>query len=124
MSSEPESNAPQESPQPQPKKPLLPPSRIAFLIFVVAAAVVIVIEFRARLNFNANYQAVGAAMTAADEKNEALVESEIADLLKGTYTREADRANSELFTWEGLLKSYRMRVYYGSEKRVELIERE
>lgn len=123
MSDEPEKDiqeeaphgSPQESPTPQPKKRLLPASRIALLIFAALAAVVIVLELRARLPYQSSVKRVEQAMDEAAEQGQAFYQKELDELLSGNPTREYDDEQQiEWITWRGALKKYRMRLRYGT----------
>ena len=118
------SDAPNEpTPEAKPKKPLLPPSRIAFLIFVIVAAVVIVFELRARRAFQASYQAIDQAMTEANKEGKALYRDDLGQHLSGSPKRETNAAG-EVLTWRGVLKSYRIRLEYGAGGFVEGVKTE
>jgi len=120
MSNSPEQTGPAE----KPKKPALPPSRIAVLIFVAVAAVVIVLELRARMAFNSSYEAIDAAMINAEQTGKSFYRKDVGQLLSGSPTREADQDNSELLTWHGILQTYRIRVYFGAGDFVQRIQTE
>jgi hypothetical protein len=118
------SDAPNEpTPEAKPKKPLLPPSRIAVLIFVIVAAVVIVIELRARRAFQASYQAIDQAMADANETGKAVYRDDLGRYLSGSPKRETNAAG-EVFTWRGVLQSYRIRLEYGAGGFVKEIKTE
>ncbi len=119
MSDEPQA----EIPSPRPKKPLLPPSRIAFLIFVVIAAVVICLEFRARTAFKKTYQAVDDAMTEGNKTGRAVYKEDVEKLLRGSPRRKPD-GSGEVFTWRGVLRRYQMRLEYGQGGFVQRIAAE
>lgn len=110
-----ESQPPEEEEKPaaEPKKRFLTPSRIVFLIFVAAAAVVIVLELRARLPYESSVKAVQQAWDEAKETG-SLFRNELSGLLSGSPHREYDEEEGkEVIAWDGLLRSYRIRLQYG-----------
>jgi hypothetical protein len=107
---------------PGPRKPLLPISRILVLIFVAAAAVVIVLELRTRAIYNSSYEAIDAAIAAGEESGEGFFKKDVDPLLRGSPVREADPGGGETFTWRGILRPYKMRLSYGPGDFVERIE--
>lgn len=126
MSNEPGQGNQQDSQQQplgaKPKKRLLPPSRIAIIILVIAAAVLIVPELRARSAFNKSYDAIEQAIADQEAKGLNLYKIDLDQYLQGSFVREPDQADSELFTWNGVLQSYRMRLHYGRGNYVSKIE--
>jgi hypothetical protein len=110
---EPESvEAAQPAAPQQPKKPAMPPSRIAFLVFVLAAVVVIVLELRARWQFTASYQAVQEELAKGEEDGRTLYRKDLDKFLRGSPVREPQQG-AETLTWQGVLRSYRMKISYG-----------
>jgi hypothetical protein len=105
----------------RPKKPALPPSRIAFLIFVLAAVVVIALELRARWQFTGSYQAVQEELSKGEEDGRMLYRKDLDGFLRGSPVRETQQG-AETFTWRGVLRSYRMKVSYGVGEFVQAIE--
>ena len=111
--SQPEAQGPvQASPSAKPKKPALPPSRIALLIFVLAAAVVIVLEVHARWQCTGSYKAIEDALAKDEEQGKGLYRKDLDELLCGSPSREMV-GGTETFTWRGILRSYRMKIDYG-----------
>ncbi len=106
-----------ESPAAEPTKRRLPPSRIALLVFVAVAAVVIVLELRARWSFSSTYNAVDAAIAAGNKDAEGLYRDDLDKIVRGSPARKTVQTDGdvkeELFTWRGVLQTYRMRLYYG-----------
>ncbi len=100
-------------PKPLPK-PVLPPSRIVFLVFVVAAVAVIAMELRARFSWDATYKAVDKAFVQGEESNKGLHRDEVKPLLRGSFSRQTEKSGAEVYTWRGVLQSYQMRVEYDS----------
>jgi hypothetical protein len=82
-----------QTPGPKPKKPLLPPSRIAVLIFVIVGVVVIVLQYRARSAFQASFQAVDEAMAEANAQGQPLYREDLDELLQGSPVRQAGQAD-------------------------------
>jgi len=101
-----------DAPTPKPKKPFLPPSRIALLIFVAVAAVVIVLELRAEWAFNASYEAVDRVIAEGYSTGATVYRENIGEYLSGSPTREVE-GDSEIFTWNGPLRDHSMRLEYG-----------
>ena len=109
----------QEAPvTPEKKKPLLPPSRIAFLIFLVVAGVVIVMELSAKWPYEKSVRAIEEKMPENLEGEEAqkqpgLYRQDLDELLSGNPIRQPDEENRrETITWNGALKFYRVKLRY------------
>ncbi len=101
------------------KKRLLPPSRIAFLAFVAIAAVVIVVEIRARWTYTRSVQAINQAWEAAARKGKPLYRADIQRLICGWPSSEYDRLKrEEIFTWRGV-RTHRLQVRYGKGEFVQ-----
>ncbi len=105
------------APSQAPKKPLLPPSRIAVIVFAIVAVVVIVFEVRARSQWDSTYKAIGDKIDTSD----GVPKSELDKLVRGSPKRQSTK-DSELFTWSGILQSYRMRVYYTGEVATRIVQ--
>ncbi len=101
-----------------PKKPLLPPSRIAVIVFAVVAMVVIVLEMRTRSQWDRTYKAIQKKFDE-DDSGEGIDKSVAENLIQGSPTREATN-ESELFVWSGILNSYKMRLRYAGDKVISL----
>jgi len=112
---------PQETAPAKPKKPAFPPSRIAFLIFVLAAVVVIALELRARWQFTGSYRAIEAELAKEEGDSQTLYRKDLDQFLRGSPVRELQQG-VETFTWRGVLRSHRMKVTYGMGEFVLGIE--
>ena len=129
MTNEIEPTPPQDLAGESRKKPILPPSRIAVIVLVVAATVVAVFELRARSCYNNTFEAIGKAMDWEESKESGkkpIAREDLVDLLYGDPKRNlSEDEKSELFTWSGVYRSYRMRVHYklrGDDQHVFKIE--
>lgn len=105
------------APSQAPKKSLLPPSRIAVIVFAIVAVVIIVFEIRARSQWDSTYTAIGDKIDASDGVPKSVVDQ----LVQGSPKRQATK-ESELFTWSGILQSYRMRVYYSGDVATRIVQ--
>lgn len=94
-----------------PKKPLLPPSRIAVIVFAIVAAIIVVFELRARSQWDGTYQALSKQL---EDHPDGFPKSVVEEHLKGNPTREVTK-DSELFTWSGVLQKYYMRLGYSAD---------
>lgn len=94
-----------------PKKPVLPVSRIVVIVFVIVAAIVIVLEVRVRSQWNATYQAIAAEI----EQEAPVSKKDVDQYIKGSPRRESPDKNQEVFIWSGLLRKYRMRLRYSGD---------
>ena len=123
-----ESASEPESPAVEPKKKGLPASRIVFLVLVAAVAVVIAWELYARWAFSATYRAVDDAISAGNKEAEGLYREDLDKVLRGSPIREANEADGEvkdeLFTWQGVLQTYHMRLQYGRGGFVQRVQQE
>ena len=94
------------------KKRALPPSRIAFLVFVAAAAVVIVVELWARWGYSRTVKGLDQTYEAAQQKGTGLYREDLEKLLCGSPGREYDQQKQqEIFTWRGI-RTHRLQVLY------------
>jgi hypothetical protein len=92
----------------------MPPSRIAFLVFVVLAAIVIILELRARSAHKGTLEAIDQAWEKAEKEGRGLYQEELDKLIQGSPSRERDeQTRTETFTWRGLLRPHRIKVEYG-----------
>jgi len=114
--------APQAPEKPSVFPAWMPPSRIAVLVFVVIAVVVIAWELNARWAWEGSFKAVGDALDEGDRSGKGFFKKDIDKLLSGSPTRTPDGKDAEMFTWSGLLQSYRMRVQYDSSGSVIRVE--
>lgn len=101
------------------KKPLLPPSRIVFLIFVAVAAVVIVMELCAKWPYENSVAAIEERMPEKQDEEEAQKDPGVYrqdgldELLSGSPSRDLSQdKRSETIAWNGVLKSYRLKLRY------------
>jgi DNA-directed RNA polymerase subunit RPC12/RpoP len=96
------------------KKPIMPPSRIAFLVFVIVAGGAAFMEWRAKSSFSATVEAVGKAFGEAQQRGDGLYREDLMEVIKGSYSTEKnDSARTEIFTWRGI-RAHRLQVQYGS----------
>jgi hypothetical protein len=108
-----------EGTEPAKKKPLLPPSRIAFLIFVIVAAVAIVLEYRAKGDYTRTVELLNEKWEEAQESGDGFYRDDLEDLIQGSPSRVRDEANrTETFTWRGI-RAHRLEVQYGNLDFVE-----
>ena len=108
-----------EGAEPAKKKPLLPPSRIAFLIFVIVAAVAIVLEYRAKGAYTRTVEGLNQKWEKAQEAGEGLYRDDLEELIQGSPSRARDEQNrTETFTWRGI-RAHRLEVQYGNLDFVE-----
>lgn len=101
------------------RKSKMPPSRIAFLVFVVVAAVAIVVELSARRNFTRSVEALDQALEKGEkyEKGEkggsAVYRKDLDELFYGSPSKQYDeKTSTETFTWRGI-RAHRLEVEYG-----------
>ena len=108
-----------EGAQPAKKKPLLPPSRIAFLIFVIVATVAIVFEWRARGNYEATVNSLSQEYEEVQESGAGFYRDDLMDLIQGSPSSVRDEASgTEIFTWQGI-RAHRLEVQYGNLDFIE-----
>jgi hypothetical protein len=109
-----EALSPAEGAERPAKKRAMPPSRIAFLIFVVIASVAIVFEWRARTGYTRTVEALEQAYQTAQEKGKAFYREDLEKVIHGSPSRERDeQARTEMFTWRGI-RPHRLKVEYGN----------
>ena len=119
MSNVPEPAAPAQ----ETKKPMLPPSRIILIIFVIAAAVVIFIELRARLAFESTDSAISQAFDEAEkEEGDLLTREKVEELTSGSPEIEKEAGGWEVMTWSGVLQPYKLRLQYEGDVVVRMGE--
>jgi hypothetical protein len=95
------------------KKPRSRVWRIACLVFVVIAAVLIVLEFRARQGYTRTVEEFDQAWQAAQQEGKGVYREDLDKLIHGGPSRELDQKRGmETFTWRGL-RTYRLEVQYG-----------
>jgi hypothetical protein len=107
------------------KKPVLPPSRIAVIVFALIAAVVILFELRARSQHDKSYKAIDEAMSKAEESGGGFYKEDLDKLIVGSPSRQMNDSQ-ETLTWTGPLgfaRKYRIWVEYGDGGFVQRIER-
>ena len=93
------------------KKPVMPPSRIAFLIFVAVSLVVIGVELRARWAYSDTIRELDQAWDAAQAKGVGIYRADVEKLLHGSPSRVYDeKQRTETFRWQGVFA-------YGLETR-------
>jgi hypothetical protein len=98
--------------EPKPKKRRLPPSRIAFLIFVAVAAVAIVLEWRARQGYTRTVEALDRASAGAEQDAQGVYRDDLEKLIHGSPRRAYDeQARREVLTWRGI-RAHRLYVQY------------
>ena len=96
-----------------PKKRRLPPSRIAFLIFVAAAAVVIGLELPALWAYSRTVKGLDQKYEAAQQQGKGLYRKDLDKLLCGSPARKYDQEKQkESFTWRGI-RTHQLQVQYG-----------
>jgi hypothetical protein len=82
-------------------------------IFVVIAAVLIVLEFRARQGYTRTVEEFDQAWQAAQQEGKGVYREDLDKLIHGGPSRELDQKRGmETFTWRGL-RTYRLEVQYG-----------
>jgi hypothetical protein len=109
----------EEIAEPVAKKPLLPPSRIAFLVFVIVAAVAIVLELRAKGGYTRTVERLNQEWEKAQESAEGFYRDDLEELIHGSPWRAYDEENrTETFTWRGI-RAHRLEVQYGNLDFVE-----
>jgi len=97
-----------------PKKSKMPPSRIAFLVFVLVATVAIVVELRARRSYTHTVESLNQAFEKLDQEGTGLYRKDLEQLIHGSPSRQSDeQARTETFTWRGI-RAHRLRVQYGN----------
>ena len=106
------------APDQAPKKPILPPSRIAVIVFAIVAAVIVMLELRARGQWDRTYKAISAQMDEEAGK-EGIVKKDLDKYVQGSPKREGGK-ETELFTWSGVLQKYRMRLHYSGDMIVRI----
>lgn len=107
----------------QAKKPIMPPSRIAVIVFVLIAAVVIYLELRARSGQDKSYKAIDAAMVEGENSGDGLYKDKVEELLVGSPSRNV-QGNTEVLTWRGPLRAHKINITYGDGGFVMNISRE
>jgi len=107
---------PQSSPEKHPAKPGNPlaqfpltPTRIAALVVLALALLLMGLECRTRAQWSGTKQAISGAMANPDK---GLYRKGLRKYLRGAPSRKKVGQNAEIFTWDGLVKSYRMRLEY------------
>ena len=96
----------------KPKKPIMPPSRIAVLVFAIVGIIVIVFQWHAKSGWDKTYQAIGAVI---DDEEASLFQDDLPKYIHGSPTRNEDKqAHTEQFTWKGILQSYTFELQYDS----------
>jgi len=96
------------------KKSKMPPSRIAFLVFVLVAVVVIVVELRARRSYTRTVESLNQAFEKGDQAGTGLYRKDLEKLIQGSPSRQYDEQTyTETFTWRGI-RAHRLRVQYGN----------
>jgi hypothetical protein len=109
----------EEIAEPVAKKPLLPPSRIAFLIFLIVAAVAIVLELHARRGYSRTVEDLNQAWERAQESGKGVYRDDLEELIHGWPSRAYDQEKrTEIFTWRGF-RAHRLEVQYGSLNFIE-----
>lgn len=95
------------------KKPVMPPSRIAFLIFVAVSLVVIGVELRARWTYSDTVQELDQAWDAAQAKGVGIYRADVEKLVHGSPSRVYDeQQRTETLRWRGVF-------VYGLETRYD-----
>ncbi len=95
------------------RKPKMPPSRIAFLVFVVVAAVAIVVELSARRNFTRSVETLEKALEKGGKDGSAVYRKDLDKLFYGSPSKQYDeKTSTETFTWRGI-RAHRLEVEYG-----------
>ncbi|MHC4400292.1 MAG: hypothetical protein ACYTG0_11510 [Planctomycetota bacterium] len=95
------------------KKPIMPPSRIALLVFVIAAAVVIVIEWNVRSAYTRTVNDLQAALDEGLQTPPGLDREGVEEHIHGSPSREYDEENRiETLTWKGLLNTHSLEIAY------------
>lgn len=104
----------QEAKRPVKKKPAMPPSRIAFLIFAAVAVVAIIVEAQARWGYSQTVKQLQQTWEEVQSTGEGLYRKDLEELVHGWPSREYDQQNQiETFAWRGI-RSHRLRVRYSS----------
>jgi hypothetical protein len=110
-----------DAPPPEPKKPILPPSRIAVLVFVVVGVIVIIFQWQAKSGWDSTYKAISAAIKEREDKG-GLFQKDLAQYIHGSPAREEDKqTHTEVFTWKGIVQSYSFEVQYDQNGFVKAI---
>lgn len=102
---------PDPAPPSEKSKPALPlsPRRIVSLVVLVLALGLMGLECRTRMQWSGTRQDIGAALA---EGQRGIYRKGVSKYLRGAPTRKKAGPNAEVFTWNGLLKSYHMRLDY------------
>jgi hypothetical protein len=119
----PMSNVPQPAvPAEETKKPVLPPSRIVLIVFVIAAAVIIFIELRARLAFTSTNSAVEQAFDEAKDQGRLLTRDEVQEMTSGSPRIDKQADGWEVMIWSGVLQPYELRLQYSDNVLIRMGE--
>ena len=104
------------------KKRLMPPSRIVFLVFVAVAAVVIVLEGRARLGYSQTVKQLKVSWQEGLDSGDGLFRKDLDEIVHGAPSRKyVEKDRSETFTWKGI-RAHTLRVHYTVGDFVESFE--
>jgi hypothetical protein len=117
------SQAGYESPVREPKKPLLPPSRIALIALVIVALIVFFFQYQARSACEGTCKAVMNAMKEGESTKADFKKKDVNKHILGSPTRETQEGG-ERFTWKGVLWSYHMRLQYDRDGHVRKVEQQ
>lgn len=107
---------PEEIAERPPNKSKMPPSRIAFLVFAVVAALAIVLELRARWSYTGTVESLNQAFEKAEM---GFYREDLEKLVRGSPSRDYnEQTRTETFTWRGI-RAHRLEVQYGKMNFVE-----
>jgi hypothetical protein len=93
------------------KRTWLSVSRIVVLAFVAISAVLIPLELRARWGHDDTRTGIEAAWHAAEARGEKLSKRDFLKCLRGSPACQKT-FEGDLYTWSGVLQTYRMLVKY------------
>ena len=99
---------------PPAKKRVMPPSRVAFLVFLIIGSAAIVIEWRARSGYTRTVEALEEAYQKAQEDKDTFSREDLEELVHGSPSRtSSEQEGTEVFTWRGI-RTRRLTVEYSS----------
>ena len=113
------------------KPPKKPRSKVELAIVwggILVLLVLVGVQGRAYLGYKQSLAPLQAAVKAADESDKTLTKSEVQKMLKGSYNPHAGKQElgmrADTYTWQGVFKSYAIKVSYGIQGKGEGAEEE
>jgi len=101
------------------KKPILPPSRIAVIVFAVVGLIVIAFQWHAKSGWDNTYKGIAAVI---DNEETSLYQKDLDKYIHGSPRREENKqTHTEVFTWTGVLQSYSFELQYDANGFVRRI---